>query len=293
MSPSPSHAPSAAVRTVPAPPHVAALKQPRLIWAVGAVRGEAAVLARLHDALAQRFRPGDRLVYLGNLIGGAGDTLATLDELLYFRRALLAQRGMLVDDIVYLRGPAEEMLHKLQQLHFAQGPATVLQWMLDHGLGETIQAYGESAHSAHSAIREGTMGLARWTGRLRANILARPGHRELLSSLRRAAATAGGPDRAGLWRERLLFVSAGLDPAQALEAQGDAFWWHAQGFAQMTGPYGDFRSVVRGVDPARTGLYRTPWSLSLDAKSGQGGALACAGLRPDGTVAELLEFPTK
>lgn len=281
------------VRTVPAPPHVVDLKHPRLIWAVGAVRGEVAALSRLHDAVAQRFRPGDRLIYLGNLLGGQGDTLATMEELLFFRRAMLAQPGMLVDDIVYLRGPQEEMLHKLQQLHFAQSAAQVLQWMLSQGFGETIEAYGDSIEDATGAIREGTMGVARWTGRLREAIAARPGHRELLSSLRRAAATAGGMDRSRMRRERLLFVSAGLDPERSLAQQGDAFWWHAPGFDRMTGPFEEFRCVVRGVDPGRQGLYRTPFSLSLDGRASQGGALVCAGLRPDGTIAEMLEFPTK
>ena len=66
--------------------------------------------------------PGDRLVYTGNMIGRGSAVRETMDELLSFRRALIAMPGMLADDVVYLRGAQEEMWQKLLQLQFAPIP---------------------------------------------------------------------------------------------------------------------------------------------------------------------------
>src|SRR5690242_7169626 len=101
------------------------LGHPRRIWAVGAVHGEVDRLAALHADLIRRFTPGDRLVYTGNMIGRGAAAVETLDELLSFRRALIAMPGMLASDVVYLRGSQEEMWQKLLQLQFAPNPAEV------------------------------------------------------------------------------------------------------------------------------------------------------------------------
>jgi len=66
------------------------LRRARRIWAVAAIHGEATRLTRLHDLIAARFADGDRLVYLGNYLGHGGAVAATIDELLDFRRQLLA-----------------------------------------------------------------------------------------------------------------------------------------------------------------------------------------------------------
>ena len=68
----------------------AVLHSARRVWAVAAIHGEAARLARLQAALEQRFAPGDRLVYLGNFLGRGPQIRETLDLLLDFRRRLLA-----------------------------------------------------------------------------------------------------------------------------------------------------------------------------------------------------------
>ena len=54
------------------------LGRPRRIWAVAAIHSEVRRLVRLHDDLGTRFRPGDRLVYLGNLIGRTAHALETI-----------------------------------------------------------------------------------------------------------------------------------------------------------------------------------------------------------------------
>ena len=86
----------------------AILRKTRRIWAIGAIHGEAARLAALHDMLAGRFvLPGDRIVYLGNYLGRGPDVGGTVEELLDFRRRALALPGMFAADIVFLRGGQE------------------------------------------------------------------------------------------------------------------------------------------------------------------------------------------
>lgn len=258
----------------------ASLGRPRRVWAVAAVHGEAARLRALHDALAERFRVGDRLVYLGGMIGRGPAVGETIDELLYFRRAVLALPGMVANDVVFLRGAQEEMWHKLLQLQFAPDPGAVLRWMLDQGVCATLAAYGGDATRGFQAAREGAVALSRWTNGLRAAMRARPGHDAFAASWRRAALTA---DRG------LLLVHAGVAPGRPLDDQADAFWWNAAGFARLSGPFDGFARVVRGFDPRRAGPTESAHALSLDAGCGFGGPLRAACLSPQGAVLETLE----
>jgi hypothetical protein len=130
------------------------LGRPRRVWAVAAVHGEAGRLAALHGAIRDAIRPGDRVVYLGNMIGRGAHVRATLDEMLAFRRDVIARPGMLAEDVVYLRGMQEEMWQKLLQLQFAPNPAEVLQWMLGQGLEPTLRAYGGDVQEGFAAARD-------------------------------------------------------------------------------------------------------------------------------------------
>ncbi len=257
----------------------ASLQAARRVWAVAAVHGEAERLARLHDQLIERFRPGDRLVYLGNYLGHGTGIPATLDHLLWFRRTLLAKPGMMACDIVFLRGAQEEMWDKLLQLHLALNPAEVLEWMLGRGVGATLEAYGGNGHDGLVRARGGATELARWTGELRTAMQARPGHYTLMSALRRAALTEDGS---------LLFVHAGLDATRPLAAQGDDLWWGG-GFDSIDGPYGGFKLVVRGFDRGGHGVAFTAHTATLDGGCGFGSALQAACFDLDGKVAERIE----
>ncbi len=197
------------------------LRRARRVWAVAAVHGDAERLARLHDEIAARFAPGDRLVYLGNHLGYGADICGTVDALLGFRRRILARPGAGNCDVVFLRGAQEEMWSKLLQIHLALNPPEILEWMLGRGVGATLAAYGVSPQRGLARARAGAVELARWTGELRARIQARPGHLALMSALRRAAFTDD---------EALLFVHAGVDASRPLAAQGDALWWGGGGF---------------------------------------------------------------
>jgi serine/threonine protein phosphatase 1 len=190
------------------------LPEGRSTWAVASIFGDAGRLAAVHALLDQRISPTDNLVYLGNLIGH-GNVAATVHELLTFRRSLMARRlDDAADAIVYLRGSQEEIWHKLLQLQFAPDPVHVLEWMLQQGVGATLEAYGGGIAEGRKAARLGSVALSRWTNQLRAAMRAADGHDPLMSALRRAAYTN---DNA------LLFVNAGVDPRRPLSAQRDSF----------------------------------------------------------------------
>src|SRR3546814_6902331 len=79
------------------------------------IHGEVAALNRLHRAMIARLEPGDRLVYLGNLIGRGAGATATVDSLLRFRSLFLARPDAFACDVVHLRGSQEEMWQKLDR----------------------------------------------------------------------------------------------------------------------------------------------------------------------------------
>jgi serine/threonine protein phosphatase 1 len=245
-------------------PIFARLECPRRIWAVAAIHGEATRLADLHGQLARVIEPGDRLVYLGNYLGIGAEITATMDELLSFRRAFLTIPGIEPQDIVHLRGTQEEMWWKLLHVQLATSPLQVFDWMLDNGLDTTLRAYGGSADEARSRFREGVLATTKWTGRLRDNLKAHPGHDDLLASVKRAAFSEGG---------ELLFVHAGVDPNRPLDAQQDIFWWGGADFGAIRDPYDGFQRVIRGFDPDHQGVQFGPATASIDGGAGFGGPL--------------------
>lgn len=264
----------------PAPERFIDLRRARRIWAIAAVHGAADRLAALHDAIGERFEGGDRLVYLGDLMGG-GDVRATLGEALRFRRSVLAQPPLyLPEDIVYLRGRQEEMWHKLLQIHFAPKPKDLLRWMLERGVEATLRAYGGEPEQGFAAANEGMVALTRWTSRLKAAMQAAPGHLAWFSGLRRYAHTGPGG---------VLFVHSGLDPARPLADQRDAFWWESGAFARAAAGYGEFARIVRGFDPAGGGWSEDGATLTIDGGCGSGGPLIAVCLGADGTLLERLE----
>jgi serine/threonine protein phosphatase 1 len=257
----------------------AVLRRARRVWAVAAIHGESGRLNALHQVLAKAFEEGDRLVYLGNYLGGT-DVLGTIDELLSFRRAIIARPRMFASDLTYLRGSQEEMWQKLLQLQFAPNPREVFDWMMGHGLGATLRAYGGDEKAGATAAREGALGITRWTQSLRAAMQARPGHYTLMSALRRAALTDDGS---------LLFVHAGIDPSRPLSAQSDSFWWNLGGFSRLEQPYAGFRQVIRGYDRSHAGLIQSAHTTSIDAGSGHGGPLLAACFDARGTLIATIE----
>jgi serine/threonine protein phosphatase 1 len=258
----------------------AVLHAARRVWAVAAIHGEADRLARLHDTLAPRVKPGDRLVYLGNFLGRGAKIKETVELLLDFRRRFLARPLSFAYDIAYLRGAQEEMWQKLLQIQFAPNPREVLGWMLNQGVGATLVAYGGDPRRGESAIREGALAMTRWSSALRGAMQSYPGHFQLISALRRAAFT----DDHGL-----LFVSGGLDPERPLSEQSDSFWWGGSGFSRFTQAYGGFARVIRGHDRNQGGFASGAFNTTIDAGCGFGGRLVAACFLPSGAAEDLIE----
>jgi serine/threonine protein phosphatase 1 len=261
-------------------PQLVSMHGVRRVWAIGAIHGEAQRLARLHDAIGERFIEGDRVVYLGDILGYGAAVLAAIDELLDFRRRVIGRRRGLACHVVVLRGAQEEMWQKLLQLQFAVDPAGILRWMADAGVEATLRAYGGDLRQGLAAARAGPRTLTRWTSALQSAVNSAPGHRTLLSALRHAAFTE---------ERRLLFVHAAVDPARPLEKQGDAFWWGRRDILALGDGFDGFRRIVRGSDPQRRGLVESRFAVSLDGGAGRGGRLVAACFDPEGTVLDRLE----
>ncbi len=210
------------------------------------------------------------------IYGYGPDPAAAVDAVLAFRRAVLASRNAFLGDIVLLRGSQEEMWQKLLELQFAPNPREVLAWMLEHGVAATLGSYGIDPRPGVAACRDGVLAITRWTATLRAAVAARPGHRQFLTALRRAAFTADGA---------LLFVNAGVDPGKPLELQRDVFWWGGRGdVLELEAPFAGFRRVVCGYHRRRAGLIETALCglarCRLRLRRQAHGRL----LRPDGTI---------
>src|SRR6516164_1564759 len=258
----------------------AQLQDARRVWAIAAINGAAPSLTRLHDAISDRFQEGDRVVYLGNYIGYGDAVLATIDELLDFRRRVLSRQRGFACDVAFLRGAQEEMWQKLLQLQFAPNPREVLQWMVGAGMETTVRAYGGDLRQGFAAARDGPLTITRWTAALRGIMNATPGHTAMFSALRHAAFTE---------EQGVLFVHAAIDPSRPLAAQGDAFWWGRDDILELSSSFEGFRRIVRGIDREQRGFVERDFAVSLDGGAGRSGPLIAACFGPSGEALELVE----
>lgn len=240
------------------------------IWAVPAIHGHLDPLFKIHDHIYEFFQPGDQLLYMGNYTGYGPNNVEVIDELLTFRRLIMALPAVTADDIIYLRGQQEEMISRLLQLQFAPKARPVLEWMLENGLEATMKSYGIDISRGLRASLECVTGLGYWTKQVKSKIHAHIGHDLFMTTLRRAAYTPMSSPRP------ILFVHAGLQPQKALSIQGDNFWWSSQDFTAMSTPYRPFERVIRGYDPEHKGLYINGVTATIDSGCGFGGDLVYA-----------------
>lgn len=262
---------------------ISTLGQPQTVWSIPAIHADLEQLIRLHDAIFAHIKPGDRIVYHGNYTGYGERAVACIDEILAFRRMVLALPGIFPSDLVYLRGQQELIWEKLLQLQFAPDPTNVLLWMLGQGLTNTLYDYGLSPHDGIEACKTGIMGLTKWTNSIRKAMRRHPGHETFMNQLKRAAYT--DEDAA----HPLLFVHAGLNTQKPLDEQGDDLWWAGENFGHINAPYAPFAKVVRGFDPAHGGLDLNGVSATIDDGCGFGGPLICAAFAQDGQIGSILE----
>lgn len=259
------------------------LNQVRRIWSISAIHGEIEQLITLHDQIFPYIQPGDRIIYTGNYIGYGTNPAEAIDEILAFRRSILAKPAMMPSDFIYLRGAQEEMWQKLLQLQFAPYPLDALLWMLGNGLTNTLKSYGLSPHDGVTACKQGMVGISDWTRNVREAIQAKLGHHTFSTHLVRAAFT-----RPETSQYPMLFVHAGLDMEKPLDAQGDNFWWASQKFDNITEAYQPFQKIVRGYDPDHKGTNFNCIKATIDGGCGFGGELICAVFEPDGTLLDTV-----
>lgn len=250
FSAAPAALPIAPVIPLAADERFAELGMPKRVWAIGALQGDVNKLSDIHDVIAANILPGDRLVYLGNYLGkkSTDPVVTAVDEILSFRRFVMAIPGMKPSDVVYLRGCVEEMWQKLLTLQFCPNPAEVLDWMEGFGIDNVLQIYGSSIAEARIYLRDRPMGVTKWTNRLRAARRDKPGHEVFSTVVKRAAFTRQMTGQVG----PMLFVHAGLDPRVGLTQQNDNFWWGWKHLTKLEEEgYGPYNRIVRGFNPAK------------------------------------------
>lgn len=265
------------------------LGSPERIFAIPSIHGNIQKLHATHESIFNQFRPGDRLLYLGNYTGYSQHSRQTIDSILSFRRCLLSIPGVLPTDIVMLRGTQEEMWQKLMQLQFAPNPSFVLEWMMDKGLAQTMESYGIDTCEARRVVHEGIIRLSRWTEKARYIVYSNAGHDIFTSQLKRAAFTDCSYKQANICSP-LLFVNAGIDASRSLEEQGDCFWWGHSHFKSISLPYNPYQKIFRGFDPENGGCKFGNYTATLDNNCGRGGNLVYAEIASDGHIIAVNEF---
>ncbi|MBI1301001.1 MAG: hypothetical protein GC137_04990 [Alphaproteobacteria bacterium] len=245
------------------------LGQAKRVWSLSAIHGDIDRLVNIHDRIFAYIHPGDRLVYTGNYTGYGKHSREVIDEILTFRRAVLAKPFMIPSDLIYLRGAQEEMWQKLLQLQFSPSPMETFLWMLGNGVGETLYSYGLSPHDGITACSQGMVGVSQWTQKIIDVLKQNPGHQKFSAQLVRAALSPQNSEYP------MLFVNAGIDREKSLNEQGDSFWWGAQKFDQMEQAYAPYQKVIRGFDPKHRGIAFNCIKATIDAGCGFGGDLAC------------------
>jgi len=254
---------------------------PERTWVIGAVHGEAKRLRQIHEAVSQEYRPGDRIVYSGNLMGYGSDVVGAINEALVFRRAVLARHDIDPSTIVFLRGSQEEMWRKLLQLHFAQEPEEVLGWMLSRGMKASLESYGLDASEVQAAAAEGRAALSRWTGQASDIVDSHDGHRAYMTNLRHAAKADDGS---------LLVVNSGFEPNVEMRKQLDSFWWGGAEFNTLQPEHSGAKLVVRGSTHGTPGVRVDRYTVTLDGGAGRGGKVCAALFSLQGSMVQNFEF---
>ncbi len=215
------------------------LKYSKKIWAVGSIHSHFDSFNSIKKYILKHFIYGDKLVFLGNIVGFGKHSTETLSSVINLRNHLLSNFILKTQDIVFLRGAQEEMFLKLLQLQTAPNPQDIVQWMFEHGVDKTANSYGFSTEEIIDVSNQGTLSISRWTTKLNKIIDKFPGHKEYFSNLYHAAFSD---------TKKILFVNRGVDISRPLSAQSDCFWWGYQNFSKLNKPYSTFVKIVRGYE---------------------------------------------
>ncbi len=207
------------------------------IWAIGSIHSSLESFQSIKKYILSNFESGDKLIFLGNVIGFGDKSKETINDILQLRFNLMAKFKLKTNDIVFLRGAQEEMFSKLLQLHIAPNPIEILNWMFSHGVDKTIISYNFDPDEFREIVTQGTIQINKLTTKLNYQIISSSGHKDFFSNLKHAAYSD---------TKEVLFVNRGVDISRPLSAQNDCFWWGYQNFSQINKPYFSFKRIVRG-----------------------------------------------
>tara|TARA_B100002051_G_scaffold267875_1_gene296923 strand:- start:2357 stop:3166 length:810 start_codon:yes stop_codon:yes gene_type:complete len=215
------------------------LKNSNRIWAVGSIHSNLKSFESIKLHIIKNFQKGDKLIFLGNVIGLGDFAKETLTSIINLRFKLMAKFNLDSQEIVFLRGAQEEMLNKLLQLQTAPNPTEIINWMFDHGVDKTIESYGFEPNDVLNIASTGVVNISKWTSDLNTRISKTSGHKEYFSNLKHAAYSSS---------KKILFINRGVDITRPLSAQNDCFWWGYQNFSKINKPYNTFVRLVRGYE---------------------------------------------
>ena len=212
-------------------------KKTNRIWAIGSLHSNVNSFQNIKNFIFSNFSNGDKLIFLGNVIGFRDNSKEIISEVLSLRLNLMAKFQLKHDDIVFLRGAQEEMFTKLLQLQIAPNPIEIIDWIFSHGVDQIITSYGFSPDEFKNVASQGTIQINKLTSKLNHQITIASGHKEYFSNLKHAAYSES---------KEVLFVNRGVDLSRPLSAQNDCFWWGYQNFSLINKPYSTFKRIVRG-----------------------------------------------
>jgi hypothetical protein len=264
---------------------VARLGKPLRTWVVGASYGRYGALCNLHEALSARLRPHTRIVYLGNYLGAysqwTGEGKAMIGELITFRNAVIAVSGFTVDDVVFLRGPLEDLAVNLMRLPFLKEPPAWGEAALQAGIEAYLSAYGLPADDLINMAKEGPVAANRYAYQWKKQLGTRKGHEAFLASMNTAAYTEN--------TRPMAFVPHGLDPDLPMHLQEqDELCWPELDITDLK-HYGNYSRVVRGLGPV-TPKNGNDFVLTLDGHNGLDGMIHAVCLNAEGQVIESLSY---
>ena len=212
-------------------------KETNKIWAIGSLHSSVKSFQSIKNYILSKFSEGDKLIFLGNVIGFRDTSKEIISEVLNLRFNLMAKFKLNHEDVVFLRGAQEEMFSKLLQLQIAPNPIEIIDWIFSHGVDQTIISYGLDPNEFKSVASQGTIQINKLTSKLNCLILSNSGHNEFFSNLKHAAYSE---------TKEVLFVNRGVDITRPLSAQNDCFWWGYQNFSLINKPYNTFKRIIRG-----------------------------------------------
>ena len=147
------------------------LKNASRIWAIGSVHSNLDSFSSIKKFITKSFKPNDKLIFLGNVIGLGNYSKETLTSVIDLRFKLMSKYKLSSSEIIFLRGAQEEMFNKLLQLQIAPNPTEIVKWMFEHGVDKTLESYGYSKQEILNVSSTGTLSISKWTAKLNKTIL--------------------------------------------------------------------------------------------------------------------------